>query len=270
MTTAHVGDCQTGCETCTTNYHEGKTVCDTCGLRVDDAISYGELAELTHESQVAQFGFCTCEDLGNNPAPYDDCPNQSVKCASEDCDNWLNDDTDMMWSDDTGAYCLGCFEHDMEYASTLVRVWYGDEPITQRVTIGDIFIVGQYDMEEPEWMSDLHDGAWKGRVYVRTDAWRGHYDTEKSLDKCTVLTTGWTTGWADDTTSRKVDFNRFIEDCMTGDLVAPCAFYVLTEPTSNLFSTSVVVLVQTADLEVMTQWLDEVGHSIDTLESQLG
>ena len=41
-----------------------------------DEMSYGDLAELTHDTQVAIFGFCGCEDNGNdnNESPYGDCP----------------------------------------------------------------------------------------------------------------------------------------------------------------------------------------------------
>jgi hypothetical protein len=37
----------------------------------DDSISWGELAELTHVTQVDKFGFCLCEDA---PKAYSDCP----------------------------------------------------------------------------------------------------------------------------------------------------------------------------------------------------
>lgn len=30
-TTIHLGDCLSGCEVCTANYHEGQEVCDKCG-----------------------------------------------------------------------------------------------------------------------------------------------------------------------------------------------------------------------------------------------
>jgi hypothetical protein len=38
----------------------------------DDApqLSWGELADLTHVSQVEMFGWCSCED---GPKVYDDC-----------------------------------------------------------------------------------------------------------------------------------------------------------------------------------------------------
>jgi hypothetical protein len=36
----------------------------------EEAISWGELAELTHTTQVERFGFCTCEDNEGNENPY--------------------------------------------------------------------------------------------------------------------------------------------------------------------------------------------------------
>ena len=38
----------------------------------EDAISWGELAELTHAIQVEKFGWCACEDQGT--FVYTDCP----------------------------------------------------------------------------------------------------------------------------------------------------------------------------------------------------
>jgi hypothetical protein len=36
--------------------------------------SYEDLTELTHETQVELFGFCSCEDNEENDNPYEDCP----------------------------------------------------------------------------------------------------------------------------------------------------------------------------------------------------
>ena len=36
------------------------------------SISWGELAELTHATQVEQFNWCACEE--QEQFPYDDCP----------------------------------------------------------------------------------------------------------------------------------------------------------------------------------------------------
>jgi hypothetical protein len=38
-----------------------------------DSISWSELAELTHETQVERFGWCSCEDTEIHEYPYPDC-----------------------------------------------------------------------------------------------------------------------------------------------------------------------------------------------------
>jgi hypothetical protein len=43
------------------------------GTGFDESISWSELAELTHATQVERFGFCTCEDLDPHEHPYPDC-----------------------------------------------------------------------------------------------------------------------------------------------------------------------------------------------------
>jgi hypothetical protein len=50
--------------------------CSEVLLDFDNSISWGELADLTHETQVARFGFCTCEDNEGNENPYADCPEE--------------------------------------------------------------------------------------------------------------------------------------------------------------------------------------------------
>jgi len=38
-----------------------------------DSISWSELAELTHATQVERFGWCSCEDMEPHEYPYPDC-----------------------------------------------------------------------------------------------------------------------------------------------------------------------------------------------------
>lgn len=40
----------------------------------EESISWGELADLTHVTQVERFGFCTCEE--QEYFPYSDCPRE--------------------------------------------------------------------------------------------------------------------------------------------------------------------------------------------------
>lgn len=41
---------------------------------MNDSISWGELAELTHAAQVERFGWCICEDTDGQGHLSDDCP----------------------------------------------------------------------------------------------------------------------------------------------------------------------------------------------------
>jgi hypothetical protein len=44
-------------------------------------MSWADVAELTHETQVEKFGFCTCED---GPRVYVDCPNEELDTLAEE------------------------------------------------------------------------------------------------------------------------------------------------------------------------------------------
>jgi hypothetical protein len=41
-----------------------------------ESMSWGDLAELTHATQVEKFNFCTCEDNEGKENPYADCPTE--------------------------------------------------------------------------------------------------------------------------------------------------------------------------------------------------
>jgi hypothetical protein len=41
---------------------------------MDESMIWGEIANLTHKTQVEHFNFCICEDNEGNPNPYEDCP----------------------------------------------------------------------------------------------------------------------------------------------------------------------------------------------------
>ena len=42
------------------------------------SMSWGELAQLTHITQVEAFGFCSCEDNEGKENPYSDCPKEET------------------------------------------------------------------------------------------------------------------------------------------------------------------------------------------------
>jgi hypothetical protein len=43
---------------------------------MNDSISWSELAELTHATQVERFNWCSCEDNEGQENPYADCPKE--------------------------------------------------------------------------------------------------------------------------------------------------------------------------------------------------
>jgi hypothetical protein len=54
-----------------------------CLAYENESISWSELAELTHKTQVMRFGFCSCEDNEGNENPYSDCPEPRVRVLRE-------------------------------------------------------------------------------------------------------------------------------------------------------------------------------------------
>jgi hypothetical protein len=46
---------------------------------MNDTISWQELSELTHATQVEKFNFCTCEE--QEYFPYSDCPRPAIMCG---------------------------------------------------------------------------------------------------------------------------------------------------------------------------------------------
>jgi len=48
-------------------------------VRMSRDLSWSELAELTHATQVEHFSFCLCEDNEGQENPYSDCPKEESK-----------------------------------------------------------------------------------------------------------------------------------------------------------------------------------------------
>jgi hypothetical protein len=189
-----------------------------------------------------------------------------TKLQCPDCDTVINEDDGCAYSELTEkSYCYDCEQSDLEYASTLLKV-HGD-PEAEKVVFGDSFARGEYG-DIPNWFNNLFD-EWKGRRYEKTDAWRGHYETVKNFKDVTVLASGWTTGWADEFHTRKARFNEFAESLCENSYGAVAPTYFLTEPTSNLFSTSIDFFCATEDVDKVTAWLNEIGYPIEKLQEWL-
>lgn len=189
-----------------------------------------------------------------------------TKLQCPDCDVVINEDDGCAWSELTEkAYCYDCEQSDLENASTLLKV-HGD-PEAEKVIFGDSFSRGEYG-ETPDWFHTLFDD-WKGRVWEKTSAWRGHYDTEKNFKGIAVLASGWTTGWADEYHQRKALFNNFGEEICDNTHGSVGEIFFLTEPTSNVFSSSMVVFCREDKKDAITNWLSEIGYPVEKLQEWL-
>jgi hypothetical protein len=188
-----------------------------------------------------------------------------LKC--EGCEETIQEDDGYAISDITEkTFCYGCEQSDLEGASTLLKV-HGD-PEAEKVIFGSDFSRGEYD-ESPDWFYELF-GEEKGRVWEKTSGWRGHYNTIENFKDVTVLASGWTTGWADESTQRKARFNEFGENVCENFYGSVAPVYFMMEPTSNVFSSSVDFFCHTKDVEKVTAWLDEIGYPVATLKDWLG
>jgi len=185
------------------------------------------------------------------------------KCVG--CGELFNqDDVDTFHSELTNeTYCYGCYESDLEHASQLILI-HGDN---DKVKFGDYFAMDD-NCEVPDWFKELFD-KWEGRNYKKTDGWRGHYETLDKFKNIKKIASGWTTGWADETTRRKAVFNGWAEDLAEGIIPTPYPIYFLAEPTSNIFSMGMDVFCKEKDYDNVISWLDEIGTPQSVLQEQL-
>jgi hypothetical protein len=63
------------CDVCEAKEVDGKIDHCNCGnCDCEESISWGELADLTHATQVERFNWCSCEE--QEYFPYSDCPKE--------------------------------------------------------------------------------------------------------------------------------------------------------------------------------------------------
>lgn len=165
------------------------------------------------------------------------------------------EDGDCQWSNiyDT-YYCWSCYESDVQYASTVTVV---EEGAVEKFTVADAFVFDQYG-EEPLRLRF-------SRAYHSTDGWRGYHETSMSDQNgaWVDVLNGWTTGaWGDSVGERKAVFNEWAENIISGELFPPCAVAIISDPTSNVFSTAITVRVPADSVDLFRDWLGEDSEQL--------
>lgn len=165
-----------------------------------------------------------------------------VECEVVQCDTDGGDDS--RWSSvKDGLVCWSCYESGQAYPSVINLI---DVATTSKIYVGDL---------------DIHDdcgdsisGLTIKREYVSTSGWRGYENT--TIEGWENVLDGWTTGgWDDPIAQRKADFNNWAEALIAQEIYPPCPVAIVTDPTSNVFSTAITVLVKADNVQTFREWL---------------
>lgn len=169
-----------------------------------------------------------------------------------------HDDELLHWSTVLGQeICEDCWSSDLDESSTIRIVSTNGDVDT--IHVGDFNVTTEYgdDAELPA-----------KREWVSSDGWRGYNST--TIEGWVSVLTGWTTGgWDDAVALRKGLFNQFVDDLMQGNIYTPCLVAVITDSTSNLFSTAITIQVKAGDEETFTEWLNSSEYSHNDLTHSL-
>ena len=174
---------------------------------------------------------------------------QETKCIG--CDSLIDQDGDGgRWSELKGAeYCWGCFESDIESASTVSYYPVGDAE--HRVLVGSNWVV---DGEYYEELKNEDAGKYR-RTFHRTDAWRGYYVTEvDGYSEVADAVNFWGEG-------SKIDaLAQAMKTAWEGGTL-PFQFAFVVDRTSNVFTAGVSVVVKDSELPLFHEWAKETGHA---------
>lgn len=175
-----------------------------------------------------------------------------INCGDEVSEDY------MRWSSvHREPLCESCFDDDLSAPATIRIVNPNDDVHTYLV--GDLNIVDEYGDD-----TDLP----AKRQWVSTDGWRGYHKTE--IEGWVSVLTGWTTGSFDDAVGlRKRLFNNFAEYLLTNDIYPPCQVALITDTTSNAFSTAVTVQVPAKDEALFNEWLNSTEYTAEDLSHSL-
>lgn len=147
---------------------------------------------------------------------------------------------------DQAEYCWGCFESDMEHASTITYLTNGEDAVT--VKVGKAWIVdGEYyeDLPAKEREQIKH---W----YTRTDGWRGHWNTTLGDDWVEVQDGLYL--WGEKTNI--VTLGGELQD-MHKDGSLPFKVALVADLTSNVFAAGCSIYVLKAQIDTWHAWYEQ-------------
>jgi hypothetical protein len=158
------------------------------------------------------------------------------------------------------SLCESCESSAWDYPCTTI--------VTQNGTTTSYIWCEDFGYRDREYFEDAELDSVTGFKYVRTDGWRGYWDAVIG-EGYTTLANGWATGsWSDVPWKHK--FNDLIESIQKGELECPYELVFGFGLTSNVFSTSVDVVIKEKNIKKFTEWLEqEAGITLSDLEDSL-
>jgi hypothetical protein len=177
------------------------------------------------------------------------------------CKKEINEDRDPVYFTQSGeVYCEGCESDAWQYANTVIVCKDGENR--------KYIWCQEFGFRDTEWWEEASPNGVERFNYVRTDGWRGYWDTIVE-DGYTTLASGWSTGrWSDVPWKHK--FNDFVDSIADGEVECPFELIFSFGLTSNVFSTSSDVIIRESKLEAFTEWLaEEMGTTLEEIRHSL-
>ena len=177
---------------------------------------------------------------------------ETFKCA--DCDEVQDLEEQSHGKDNGDVVCRNCVDSAHESRSGINVFEDGTNTI---IYVTEYETVDEY--------GDPISSLPISRKWKSTDGWRGYYET--TIEGWVTIVEGWTTGgWGDPTADRKQSFNGWFDDMLRCDVISPVPVAIITDPTSNVFSVAITVLVKADDETTFREWL---GEDINQLQKSL-
>lgn len=186
---------------------------------------------------------------------------EMLKCAH--CEEELTEDSCYSFDKEGEPICESCEESAWTYVNTVF--------VSQNGETSKYLWCSEFGFRDGEYFEELDDEHPDGVVdwkYQRTDGWRGYHYPELEEGYVTVAD-GWSTGrWSD--VPWKHRFNDFAEDILSGEIECPFKLIFAVGLTSNVFSTSVDVIIHQSDVDEFSEWVaSEMGYSVEDLQDAL-
>jgi len=178
-----------------------------------------------------------------------------IKCSI--CEEEIGEDCETFSTIEGEIACEGCYESAWENPSTIVQF----SPSGDRE--GTSFTNEFGTLENNEIPDPIERELW-----VKTDGWRGYTDWEIAKGYVKIGD-GWITGFPDSSVQRKIDLHEIFSDLQDEKIKPPCDMFWVFGKTSNLFSTSCIVVVRGGDVEEIEKWLNEIDGGIEGLKKML-